>query len=97
MGSVAQLTQAEVADGFAAFVWGAPPGTAEVHDATSMRHTETGYTVVKFTLDEHELKRIEETGEVFLVLCSPPGMAIPPFWVGARIEDAQALAGRAIR
>lgn len=87
----------EIPQGFKEFTWGKPPGVKNCGDAASIRSEETGYTIVKMQLRPDEVERIKESGEVYLVLCSPHYSPIPPFWVGAHQRDAIRIAREPLR
>lgn len=82
----------EIRPGFRNFNWKKPEGTEHVRDAAALRSEKTGFTLVKFKLDPNEMERVAETGEVFMVLCTPG--IIPPFWVGGDPVDAFMLADK---
>lgn len=96
MGKVGQFKQDEVPESFNAMVWRGPKGCIGVSDASAIRSDKTGYTAVKIELRQDEIAKIIETGSVYLVLCVPHEVPIPPFWVGGHLHDAVGLADRRI-
>lgn len=92
MGITRAFKPEEIPHGFKPFTWEKPKGTQNCDNAKSIRSIETGYTAVKIGLRPDEIERIKETGEVYLVLCTPHSYPIPPFWVGANQSDAIKLA-----
>lgn len=97
MGIPKRFKPGEIQQGFRPFIWGKPEGVENCGDAESIRSRQTGYTVVKIGLRPAEVEQIKETGEVYLVLCSPHNYPILPFWVGADFRDALRVADEELR